>query len=124
MTSSKPKKEWKYMYFGYVVRQEWILDYGISHGMIPDMTGKDPEEYDEVESIKTAALINILARARLTFSSQIGSVLSTDGEPLLCIVLGTNDPLDNLPRPRPKKWAKLKEILETDEEPHWYLASM
>lgn len=90
--------------------------------MVPDMTGLDPEEYDEVGSIKSAALTNILAKARLTFSSEIGSVLSYDGKVLRCIVLGTNDPLDNLPRPGPEKWAKLKEILETDKEPHWYLA--
>lgn len=122
MKSSKPKTKWRYMYFGYLIRDRRLLDYGTHHGMVPDVTGLDPEEHDDDVSIKSATLMNILAKARLTFSSEIRSVLSYDRKVLLCITLGTNNPLDNLPHPGPEKWVKLKEVLETDKEPHWYLA--
>lgn len=123
MVSLETKTEWQYEYFGYLIREEWLIAHAVRNDLLPDMTGKDPDKYDEVGSVISAAITDVLAKARLSLSSTLGSVLSYDGKPLLCFVLATNDPLDNLPpNPPPEKWAKLKEVFQTTKEPHWYLA--
>lgn len=105
-----------------LINDKWLLEYGIRHNLRPDMTGMTPDMCDEAGSIISAATLDIMAKGRIYFSSTLRTVLSYDKKPLCCLVLVTNDPLDNLPLPPPEKWARLKEILETEEEPHWYLA--
>lgn len=113
---------WRYMYFGYIITDEWLLNYARQNKLEVDMTGKSPDIYDEVGSNISEATLDVMAKAQIYFSSTLGTVMSPDQKPLCCLVLATNDPLDKLPLPPPKKWAKLKEILGTEKDPCWYFA--
>ncbi|RDB21437.1 hypothetical protein Hypma_011878 [Hypsizygus marmoreus] len=100
--------------YGYVVNEEAVLQNGLKKGL-----GTAGNIYERQDTM-LESFIDIADRARI-FGHARWVGVRVKGKSQRCIALACNDPHDPLPMPPRRMIDSLKEVLETDREPRWYI---
>lgn len=100
---------------------DWLYDWGVQNGCKP--TGPfppPPKNIDIVMATVRRARNLILRRADLEMNAGYRAY-PIDGAHSMCLVLTTNEQNPPFRLLDKERYAKLKEILETEDDPDWWI---
>jgi hypothetical protein len=112
----------KYWLYGYLLRDDWLLEYAISHGAIRHGVQDDGENSRAGDPRIYTAIGMITIEAGFLTDFVIGTYRKKDGRDIKCLAIASTDPFDEIRRHPPPhdRIQRLKDVFGTTKEPKWY----